>query len=61
MRDSKEIKKHVGCMPAEAGYYHKMDVGEFLRYSAGFYDGDGEPRMRELADALDLDLGRKVH
>jgi len=48
-------------MPAEAGYYHKMDVGEFLRYSAGFYDGDGEPRMRELADALDLDLGRKVH
>jgi ABC-2 type transport system ATP-binding protein len=60
VRDSKEIKKHTGYMPSEAGYYHKMDVWEFLRYSAGFYDGDGEPRMRELADALDLDPGRKI-
>jgi len=60
VRDTKEIKKHVGYMPAEAGYYHKMDVGEFLRYSAGFYDGNGESRMRELADALDLDLERKI-
>jgi ABC-2 type transport system ATP-binding protein len=37
-----------------------MDVGKLLRYSAGFYDGDGEARMRELSDALDLDLGRKI-
>ena len=60
VRDGREIRKSVGYMPAEAGYYHKMDVGKLLRYSAGFYDGDGEARMRELSDALDLDLGRKI-
>jgi ABC-2 type transport system ATP-binding protein len=60
MRDAKEIKKRVGYMPAEAGYYHKMDVAEFLRYSAGFYNGNGKARMGELADALDLDLDRKI-
>jgi ABC-2 type transport system ATP-binding protein len=60
VRDTKEIKKRVGYMPAEAGYYHKMDVGELLRYSSGFYDGDGEARARELADLLALDLDRKI-
>jgi len=60
VRDTKEIKKRVGYMPAEAGYYHKMDVAELLRYSAGFYDGDGEERMRELAGVLGLDLDRKI-
>ncbi len=60
VRDTKEIKKRVGYMPAEAGYYHRMQVGELLRYSAGFYDGDGEARMGELAEALALDLGRRI-
>ena len=60
VRDTKEIKKRVGYMPAEAGYYHKMGVGELLRYSAGFFDGGGEARLRELADALALDLARKI-
>ncbi len=58
--DAKEIKKSVGYMPAETGYYHGMHVGEFFRYSAGFYNGEGESRARELAGGLDLDLSRKI-
>jgi ABC-2 type transport system ATP-binding protein len=60
VRETKEIKKNVGYMPAEAGTYHKMSVGEFLRYSAGFYRGEGGTRARELADVLGLDLDRKI-
>ncbi len=60
VREGEEIRKGAGYMPAEAGFYHKMTVGEFLRYSAGFYDGDGETRMGELASTLGLDLDRKI-
>jgi len=58
---TRDIKKKVGYVPAEAGFYHKISVREFLLYAAGFYGGrDSEPRMRELAAALDLDLERKI-
>ena len=58
---TRDIKKMVGYVPAEAGFYHKASVREFLLYGAGFYGGrDPEPRMGELAAALDLDLERKI-
>jgi ABC-2 type transport system ATP-binding protein len=60
VREGREIRKSVGYMPAEAGFYHKMTVGALLRYSAGFYAGDGEARMEELASVLALELDRRI-
>ena len=60
LRDGREIKKQVGYVPAEFGVYAKMDVRELLRYSAGFYASDCQTRIEDLADALALDLDRKI-
>ena len=60
VRQSKEIKKHIGYMPADVSYYHLMDVRELLRYSANFYGRDCDGRIEELAERLDLDLDRKI-
>lgn len=60
VKQTKEIKKHVGYMPSEVNYYEKMDVHELLEYSANFYDSDCESRINELAEAFALDLDRKI-
>lgn len=60
VKQTKEIKKHVGYMPSEVNYYEKMDVHELLGYSANFYDTDCESRIKELAEAFALDLNRKI-
>ena len=60
VKQTKEIKKQLGYMPAEVNYYHKMDVHELLSYSARFYETDCTRRMKELADIFALDLDRKI-
>lgn len=60
LKETREIKKQVGYVPAEVGAYPKMNVRELLRYSAGFYASDCGARIEELADALALDLDRKI-
>jgi ABC-2 type transport system ATP-binding protein len=60
VKETKEIKKHIGFMPSDVNYYDKMDVAELLRYSANFYEADCEERIRELADTFSLDLDRKI-
>ncbi len=60
VKQTKEIKKHVGFMPSEVNYYEKMDVEELLQYSASFYGTDCESRIKELAEVFSLDLDRKI-
>lgn len=60
VKQSKEIKKRIGYMPADMGYYHRMDVRELLRYSSNFYGLNCDDRITELAGRLDLDLHRKI-
>ena len=60
VKQTKELKKHVGYMPSEVNYYEKMDVHELLGYSANFYNTDCESRIKELAEVFALDLSRKI-
>lgn len=60
IKDTKEIKRRIGYMPAEVNYYEKMDVHELLRYSARFYDSESEARIIKLAETFALDLKRKI-
>lgn len=60
VKETKEIKKHIGYMPSEISYYDKMDVRELLSYSANFYRADCEARIKELADTFALDIDRKI-
>lgn len=54
------IRREVGYLPAEVFYYDRMRVADLLRYSASFYHKDCTARIRKLAQALDLDLTRKI-
>jgi len=55
-----EIARDVGYLPSEVFYYDGMRSGDLLKYSASFYKKDCSARIRELAEALDLDLKRKI-
>ncbi len=59
-KEYQKILEQVGYLPSEVFYYDNMTAKALLRYSASFYDMDRDLRMKELADALDLDLGKKI-
>lgn len=60
IKHSKEIRQNVGYLPSEVHYYDDMKVVDLLKYSAKFHKNFKEVRMKELANLLDLDLGRKI-
>ena len=58
-----EIREQVGYLPSEVFYYDDMRAIDLLKYSASFYNMDAkaaETRIRELAEAFDLDLKKKI-
>ncbi len=61
VKDSKRIRQDLGYVPSDANLYEGMTVMEFLRFGSGFYGRDKYlERIRELANMLDLDTGRKI-
>lgn len=58
--DSKKILEDVGYLPSEVFYYEKMKAIDLLRYSESFYKRDCSAKIKELSDALDLDLNKKI-
>ena len=60
VKDTKEIKRRVGYLPAEVEYYDGMNTRELLEYSARFYRVDARDEIRELADLFDVDLKRPI-
>ncbi|WP_010630386.1 ABC transporter ATP-binding protein [Sporolactobacillus vineae] len=58
--DHPEVRKELGYLPSEVFYYEKMRVIDLLKYSASFYKKDCTRRIHELADAMNLDLKRKI-
>jgi len=59
-KDKVKILSEVGYLPGEVFYYDKMRAIDLLRYSASFYHKDCSKRIQELADALALDLNKKI-
>ena len=55
-----EIAMDIGYLPSEVFYYDGMRVLDLLKYSASFYKKDCTARINELAEALDLDLKKKI-
>ncbi|MEK4028098.1 ABC transporter ATP-binding protein [Pseudobacillus sp. FSL P4-0506] len=60
VKESKEIRRHVGYLPSEVHYYDDMKVIDLLTYSARFHKNFKEKRMKDLATILDLNLNRKI-
>lgn len=55
-----EVRKELGYLPSEVFYYDNMRVIDLLKYSASFYKKDCTKRIHELAEAMDLDLRKKI-
>ncbi|WP_024831484.1 ABC transporter ATP-binding protein [Ruminiclostridium josui] len=55
-----EVRREVGYLPSEVFYYDNMRVIDLLKYSASFYKKDCTTRIKELAEAMDLDLKKKI-
>ncbi|MBN1139996.1 MAG: ABC transporter ATP-binding protein [Anaerolineae bacterium] len=55
-----ELRQQIGYLPSEVFYYDRMKVIDLLNYSASFYPGDHKQRMHELAEAMELDLNRRI-
>ena len=60
VRFAPQIALDVGYLPSEVFYYDGMRVSELLAYSASFYRRGCEKRIKPLAEALELDLKRKI-
>ncbi|MDF2836983.1 MAG: transporter related protein [Paenibacillus sp.] len=58
--DGAEIKREIGYLPSEVFYYDNMRVKDLLNYSASFYKKDCKARIKELAERMELDLGKKI-
>jgi len=59
-KDKVKILAEVGYLPGEVFYYDNMRAIDLLRYSASFYKKDCSKRIAELAEALSLDLNKKI-
>ena len=55
-----ELRRDIGYLPSEVFYYDRMKVIDLLKYSASFYPGASLDRMRQLAEVMELDLGRRI-
>ena len=55
-----ELRRNIGYLPSEVYYYEGMKVIDLLNYSASFYAGNHAPRIRELSDIMELEMGRRI-
>ncbi len=60
IKEGHKLRRHVGYLPSEVFYYDHMKVIDLLKYSASFYGSVDMPRIKMLAETLDLDLSRKI-
>lgn len=59
-KDRVNILRQVGYLPSEVFYYENMKAMDLLTYSASFYGKDCTKRIKELAEALEVDLNKKI-
>jgi ABC-2 type transport system ATP-binding protein len=60
LKEGHKIRHKVGYVPAEVNFYDDMKVGDFLKYSAKFYQEDGKARIKSLCSDLDVDVNRRI-
>jgi ABC-type multidrug transport system ATPase subunit len=59
VREAVEVKRRVGYVPDKTPEFGSMRGGEVVAYLAGLRGGVHQDRVRELAERLGLDLGRR--
>src|SRR5512133_924531 len=60
IREAKRIRQITGYVPSDANAYADMKVNDFLEYCISFYNQTDKSGITEMAEMLDLDVGRKI-
>lgn len=60
-RDSVQIRKEVGYLGGEMGYYDDLTVEGLLRYTASFHGGDFTARIRELTGIFEIEPEKQIY
>ncbi len=60
-RDSVRIRKMVGYLGGETGYYDDLTVEGLLRYMASFHGAAFSAGIRELAEVFEIELQKKIY
>jgi ABC-2 type transport system ATP-binding protein len=55
-----ELRRDIGYLPSEVFYYDRMKVIDLLKYAASFFPQDSTQRMHELAEVMELEMGRRI-
>src|SRR5512142_1036877 len=58
--DGRAIRRRVGYLPGELRLYDALSGRELIAYFGSLRGGLRWPRVRELADRLDCDIGREI-
>ena len=59
-RDPRAVHARIGYLSGEFRAYRELTAAGYLHYLADLRGGDGRARIGELADRLDLPLGRRI-
>ncbi|MFA5459619.1 MAG: ABC transporter ATP-binding protein, partial [Bacilli bacterium] len=60
IKDSVELKKYIGFVPAEVFYYENMTVKELLNYSNSFYNGLEVKLIKKYIKMFAIPLDKKM-
>lgn len=60
VKESKQIKKMIGYIPAEINYYDDMQVKDLFEYSAKFYDQNLDDRIDQLSQLFEVDMNKNI-
>lgn len=60
IKDSVELKKYIGFVPAEVFYYENMAVKELLNYSNSFYNGLEVKLIKKYIKMFAIPLDKKM-
>lgn len=60
IKQSRDIRRLIGYVPAEVNYYGDMTVNNLLSYSASFYPGRPTRQINQLAERFDLERSKRI-
>lgn len=60
VKESREIKEHIGYVPSEVKFYDEIKVKDIIKYSSSFYDGVNQEEVDKLYKLLEVDIDKRM-
>lgn len=61
IKKGKEIRKHIGYIPAEVNFYDDMKVSGLLKYASRLYGKSNKNKTERLCEIFELEKNKKIH